>query len=144
MMSDKEQSDTTTTYIKNLFTQNLPSILLVPIHNNDHWSLLYYRTSTGVWHHMDSLAPYHTSYVEEVMEELDALGYLLSPNNEVVHFRRMPRQPQGWECGIYLLLYMLIVSESRNDKEIQEKIVFTSESHRKELTQSLLSLLRCT
>lgn len=143
-MSGKEQTESTITYIKNLFTQNLPSILLVPVHHSNHWSLLYYRTATGVWHHMDSLSPYHSHYVKEVMEVLSDKGYLISTNNDVVYFKRMPRQPQGWECGIYLLLYMLIVSEARDDQQIQQKIAFTSDSHRKELTQSLLYLLRHT
>ena len=141
-MKGREQTRATKTYIKHLFTKDLPEVLLVPIYYSNHWSLLYYRSSTGAWHHMDSLAPYHQHYVKEAMERLDKEGYLLSPNKEVLHFKRMPRQPQGWECGIYLLLYMLIVSESLNDQQIQEKIAFTSDYHRKELTRSLLALLK--
>jgi hypothetical protein len=128
---------------KNLFTENVPPLLFLPLCCGGHWSLLYYRKESCLWTHMDSLYPMHLSYAKEVLRALKEWNYLtlLPWDGTINHFSGMTHQPQSWECGIYLLLYMLVVLESTNDGDIKRNLYYTNDRSRRELTQTLLKII---
>lgn len=91
---------------------------------------------------MDSLHPYHATYARRLLLLLEREGYLtVAKRSEVHYFSALPRQPKGWECGLYLLLYMLIVADSLNDREIASKLYLADDQHRRHITEFLLELL---
>lgn len=123
-------------YMREIF-QSAP-LILMPICDDAHWSLLYHRRGTNHWVHMDSLAPLHTTFAKQTLSELFAMG--LAATDKMVNFIGLPRQRSYWECGTFTLLYMLTVMLF-DDAEIQKSIHFLSEERRQKLTQHISDLI---
>ena len=130
--------------IRKLFLPDVPLILIPLVHNN-HWSLLYYRSETNLWVSMDSLSPYHSRLVDAfptLLYKKGLLGEGMLPPKGVHKFTGLVRQPGGWECGSYTLLFVQMVLTAKSDAEIQERISLLSEKTRIALTQILLTYFK--
>jgi Ulp1 family protease len=122
-------------YMKEMFL-SVP-LILMPICDDVHWSLLYHRRGTNHWVHMDSLAPLHATFAQTTLTQLRAMG--LTTSEKMVTFIDMPRQRSYWECGTFTLLYMLTVMLF-DDAEIQHSIDILSEERRQKLTKYISDL----
>ena len=127
--------------IRALFRDNLPPLLFVPLYHSSHWSLLFYRTATRRWYHMDSLGAYHREYSEQVMRHLAELDLVDDADLTLHRFTGVERQPSGWQCGTCCLLFMLLVACARDDRDLQANIHKTGEVHRVELVRTLIDVL---
>ena len=78
-------------------------LILMPIVGLNHWSLLCYRTRAQRWYHMDSLAPLHRKLAHSTVASMSKLGIA----DGGLQYLEVPRQSDGWECGLYTLQYML-------------------------------------
>lgn len=131
------------------FEPDVP-LIIIPIHYADHWSLLYWRREPGKWYTMDSLGRYHSERYIYTLNILHERGYLPIEMfqqaggmdcNKIQRIEGLKRQPGGWECGTYVLLYILILLEAPNDRALQNSVNLLSERNREKLTKKLLSYI---
>jgi hypothetical protein len=126
-----------------LFQKDVPPLLFVPICHAGHWSLLYLRNQK--WWHMDSLGSYHRAYSYEVMRTLKAVGCLDGASawdGRTLHqYQGVPRQPGSWQCATYVLLFMLVLCDSIDERDVQRHIEMCGESYRRSLVDCLINLL---
>jgi hypothetical protein len=108
----------TTKTLRRLLVKRATEDVIIPLHAQTHWSLLYYNAPAKRWYHYDSCGKYHTPYAlsflqylyrEDIIDEAErqeairgvlrdpALGYAI---------HNPPQQQQGWECGFYVLMYI--------------------------------------
>jgi len=118
------------------------TVLLLPLCHDLHWSLLILRTQDRRWVHMDSLDGYHWPYARQVLLRLVDLG-LCHAQDALSRLRALPRQRHGWECGLYVLFYALVVALSPDApfEEWQREGSYMCEESRFYFTQSLLVML---
>jgi Ulp1 family protease len=133
-----ERGEEASQYMKEIFSDDVP-LLLMPISDNVHWSLLYYRRGADHWIHMDSLAPLHNRLAHAILDQLHRMK--LTRVNQMIQFECLPRQASIWECGTFTLLYMLTVMLF-NDAEIQASIGILQEERRQKLCLHLRQLLQ--
>jgi hypothetical protein len=124
-------------YTKKQFNEDIPLILL-PICDKSHWSLLYYRASSDHWVHMDSLQPLHSTTAIHVLSVLKDLG--LTRVTKIVTFIGLPQQSGYWECGTFTLLYMMTVM-SFSDQEIKNSVWLLSDRCREKMCEILRGIL---
>ncbi len=97
-------------HLRDYFAQGESPLVLVPLVCGSHWSLLVYRSRAQAWYHLDSLAPYHTQLAHQTVARLSRAGAVPGRRTRGgVTPIVMPRQREGWECGLYLLQYALLV-----------------------------------
>jgi hypothetical protein len=100
-----------------------PPLILLPLVDGAHWSLLAYRTHSQQWYHFDSAKQYHRELARSTLAALRAAG--CTPLNATVHrLRNVPQQEGGWECGLYVLQYCLMLSESSKDAGEEDEQTF--------------------
>lgn len=131
-----ERGDEASSYMNEIFA-DVP-LLLMPISDNVHWSLMYYRRGSNHWVHMDSLAPLHAGLARNIVQQLYRMK--LTRTDQVIQFERLPAQASVWECGTFTLLYMLTVMLF-SDEEIRASINILNEERRQKLCLHLRQLL---
>lgn len=89
-------------------------LILIPIFDSDHWSLLVRCYATRQWLHFDSIYGYHQRYVKSLIaHHFDPLYARAEPDEAPFVFVDFPfasQQHNSWECGLFLLMnaYMAI------------------------------------
>lgn len=74
-------------------------LVLIPLHCDDHWSLLAYFHAWGLWIAIDSAAPMHRQHVLHTLYRLQKLGVLQDVEKQQLELRET-RQTTGYECGL--------------------------------------------
>lgn len=124
-----------------LFLPDIP-LILIPICYNNHWSLLYYRTAAKRWVSMDSLEPLHTRLSSTLPLILYENGLISTPpSDKIYRYKNLTRQPGGWECGSYVILFVQMVLTRDTEEEIQSVITILSEQTRIKLMKILCDYL---
>jgi len=100
-------------YIENLkkYIHSSPSIkiILLPIYNSSHWSLLA-LIKDNQWYHFDSLYGYHKTYISHIFNQFQY--YQIIPMNSIclTTFKGIiVRQKGSWECGYFVIMYALLL-----------------------------------
>jgi Ulp1 family protease len=104
-------------FIDTMKTQYSPSkvnlLYIIPLHSNDHWSLLVRMPKIKRWFHFDSIPGYHRSFAIRLADRVDKEIYNIGDKEEeefdFIYFKNVPQQNSNWECGIYLLMYAFIM-----------------------------------
>jgi len=84
------------------------ALVLLPLHHDDHWSLLVYAPAWHHWFVADSLQTYHEQRVLDVMARLDALRVVAKRDAQVTFFDRLPEQLSDYECARYVVYYAFL------------------------------------
>jgi hypothetical protein len=79
---------------------------------NFHWSVLVYSRANNMAYHYDSNFPMNMERCVEVHGVLRATGVLPKDAYEVANPAFFPRQKEMWECGYYVLIALLIISDN--------------------------------
>lgn len=128
-----------------LFLPNVP-LILIPLHYKNHWSLFYYRSDDNRWVSMDSLPSsshlHLTALLPNLLFQRGLLSKEMLPTEGIKRFSNLVKQPGGWECGTYTLLFIQMVLTARGgEQEIQERISLLSEKTRSSLCKALQEFL---
>lgn len=86
-------------------------LVVLPLVCGVHWSLLVYRQQANHWYHMDSMAPLHQSLAERTYMALVEAGVGGNERTQLKYVK-VPRQVEGWECGLYTVQYMLAAMQA--------------------------------
>jgi hypothetical protein len=98
-----------------------PETLLIPIHGEQHWSLLVYRRLHKHWYVCDSAGGYHRKQIELVLLNLCKRGFITDNNSHVVTFYDdLAQQKSNFECGFFTLLYCLVFASNKNKTGTEE------------------------
>jgi hypothetical protein len=96
------------------------AITVVPIHTEDHWSLLLYFNEHRTFYGFDSLGAYHRDYMKDFMRTLCDDGILTDTDHTSIVWVPSRRQSMLYECGQYVFMFLysflkqvLLVLESR-------------------------------
>jgi hypothetical protein len=84
-------------------------LVLLPLHHNNHWSLLAYRPAWTQWYHCDSVRGYHKARVVEVLACLDHFAIGQSQDARIFFYDDMEEQPRAYECGRYVPFYAFVL-----------------------------------
>ncbi|KAJ1735872.1 SUMO1 sentrin specific peptidase 8 [Coemansia biformis] len=78
-------------------------VILIPLNNRSHWSLLVYCRLTRTFYHYDSISRYNRSFAERAAGKF--LRVLEPRLKEGFYFKSMqtPQQNNDYDCGIYVL-----------------------------------------
>ena len=98
-------------------------LVLIPLVGSSHWSLLVYRTRRQRWYHLDSLAPYHSRMAHHTLQKMYNLMIVPRSLKSLLSVK-LPHQRSGWECGLYVLQYMLMSIESSNAAGLSDETKF--------------------
>ncbi len=138
-------------FIATMKTRHPPSkvnrIYIIPVHSNDHWSLLVRMPKIKCWFHFDSIPGYHRSYASRLANKIDTEIYEIDEDDEenefdFIYFKNVPQQNSNWECGIYLLMYVFVMihyttiynyDENDDDETIKTDIFNYMRIHLKQL-----------
>jgi Ulp1 family protease len=96
------------------------TFILVPLHNNNHWSLLVMVPSLCCYHHFDSLGAYHHEYATRtrlLIDPLDQYHELVLVDSVVA-----PEQLSNWECGLFLLMYAYLQMQALESLSNEETL----------------------
>ena len=104
--------------------QTIP-LILIPLVCGSHWSLLIYRTGCNRWYHADSLRPYHEKLAHDTFTQLHERR-LVASSGATLKQLMVPRQREGWECGLYTLQYMLAAISASNRADTNEHQFFAA------------------
>jgi hypothetical protein len=97
------------------------ALLLLPLHADNHWSLLAYRPQWRQWYCLDSMGAYHRQRALACLEALDRLKLVLGGDDARIHFYDdMPRQPGGHECARYVLFYAFVLLRNHADAAVRD------------------------
>lgn len=83
---------------------NHKSITVIPIHDEEHWSLLVYFNDFKTFYHFDSLDPYHSDYVTNVLHKIVTDEIIKDTDNTNVIPVALDRQKYAFECGHYVFM----------------------------------------
>lgn len=83
-------------------------LIFIPINNpNTHWSLLVYEIKSNKFCHLDSSKQkLNSQYIKEVVDHL-----CLHKNANFAELN-VPCQPNSYDCGIYLITFVKLLSEN--------------------------------
>ena len=121
-----------------LYHSGSTGIILFPIHDCDHWSLLFFLPSLRCYAHLDSIALYHHCYVQRLL-------LFLAPTQEenTLPYTRLllPQEPQcqdsNWECGFFLLMNAFMVIDAKEtDLENTEQYCLYLSRHMASIKES--------
>lgn len=85
-----------------------PRLLLMPVHEAGHWSLLAYAPAWHRWYHADSALGLHR--VPRLIERLDTLQLVrVTSSDRLVSFPDLPQQRDATSCGAYVAFYMWVL-----------------------------------
>lgn len=98
---------------------HFPSIVLLPLFADEHWSLLVLVTiSDTVYHyfHLDSSQPDHAPYCDTMVDAITSLldnraGMLVKFDLPV----KVPQQRGDWQCGHFVVMNASMIVSSLND-----------------------------
>lgn len=82
------------------------SITVIPIHNNDHWSLLVYVSRLNVFYHFDSLDEYHDEYIVSIIKKMVADQIITATTDTQLVSIENEGQVSNYECGQYLFMFL--------------------------------------
>lgn len=95
------------------------ALLLLPLHCDNHWSLMAYRPSFRQWYCCDSMGNYHRQRVLGCLDALDRLKLLSAEESTRVYFYdNLPRQPLSYECARYVLFYAFVMIKAATDASV--------------------------
>ena len=81
-------------------------ITVIPIHDDDHWSLLVYLNAYRAFYTFDSYDAYHHNYVIRFIDKLGTDDILVSLRDETIVAIPCPRQRYLYECGQYVFMFV--------------------------------------
>ena len=98
--------------VKKQLLENKDKLILFPITDGRHYILLYRRPNKEQWGYMDSKVGSTKAFAFEVIEKL------MDTYREPYHMIT-PEQTGSFECGTYVLLFMLVVA-TFDDNELEQ------------------------
>lgn len=81
-------------------------ITVIPIHDNDHWSLLLYVSRFCTFYYFDSLDEYHEAYVTRVITKMVTDGIIVDTTQTQLVSIESEGQRSTYECGQYLFMFL--------------------------------------
>jgi hypothetical protein len=84
-------------------------IILFPIHDSDHWSLLSYCVATRTWFYTDSYRNYHKSIVARLVVKISEV--IPNVGTMVMDVNTYHDQVGKWECGQYMVIFAGIIMD---------------------------------
>lgn len=94
--------------------QEEKELVFIPVNNpNTHWSLLVYEIKNSKFYHLDSSeAKLNEEYIKDIVNHLcqHKKAEFLEPT--------VPHQSNSYDCGIYLITFIKLLSENTNLLEI--------------------------
>jgi len=107
-------------------------LVLIPINNNtavdkaggSHWSLLTWVKSSKSFHSFDSAAPMNERAALKVAFKIAPLVYPSAPPSWVppITIEPTPRQPNGSDCGVYVLAISHALAHTPSLGEVSRKL----------------------
>ena len=80
-------------------------ITVIPIHNNDHWSILIYLNKHRIFYQFDSLSPYHNEYIGLFITSL-VRDNIIDAHKTTLRRIKTIQQIADFECGQYIIMYL--------------------------------------
>lgn len=89
-------------------------VILLPLHNDGHWSLLIYVARYTTFFYFDSLDEYHDSFAVRVLTKFVEDGVLTNASEIKMMTIRSDTQAHSYECGqyVFMFLHAFLVSQS--------------------------------
>lgn len=92
-------------------------LALIPLHSDDHWSLLAYFHAWGLWISIDSAAPMHRQHVLRTLQRLQKLGVLQQVEKEQLELRETTQTKE--ECGLCTTQAAVCVLEAHGTTAVE-------------------------
>ncbi|KAI0520210.1 hypothetical protein KFK09_007681 [Dendrobium nobile] len=97
------------------------NFLLLPVHDNDHWTLMVAYLKHSTWYFFDSLPnPMHRDVLPQVInhlhEETQGSFHTDIRSWKVQEAEGIPTQTNGYDCGMFICKYMETVIQPNSVK----------------------------
>lgn len=130
-------------------------LVVVPVYDAAHWSLLCYRPDWRQWYSMDSIRDqhgrgYHWRRHLAVLALLCDMKCLAAAEARILVYNDLPQQPGSYECARYVLFYVLVLlsvfartdQEAEAQRELEVELRLVCEENRPAFEQQLVAHLR--
>lgn len=124
-------------------------VTLIPVHHDDHWSLLIYVARYTTFYYLDSLSEYHREYVVKLMRKMMTDGVIANIDSTRVTTITSECQENSYECGQYLFMFvyafLVQYKQAQQQQDVQsfadQLQVYVAESCRESHRQKFIRLI---
>ncbi len=81
-------------------------ITIIPVHDDDHWSLLIYVTRYNTFYYFDSLEEHHGDYVSQIIRKMAHDDIITEVRQTHLITMKSECQVHLYECGQYLFMFI--------------------------------------
>lgn len=80
-------------------------LIIIPIHDDNHWSLIFYMNLSRRFYCMDSMGEYHQRRIAKIMTNFLADSFMEKVGTKITFVESIP-QAKGYECGQYIFMFI--------------------------------------
>lgn len=131
MTSDSPSKHVTT--MKHFFRGDKQKpVVVLPINDSDHWSLLIYFARYTTFYYFDSLDEYHNDYIEKILSKFVSDSIIVDIATTKLTTITSECQSFNYECGqyVFMFIYAFLI---QLDKDVQpydrEAYVYSLQSY---------------
>jgi hypothetical protein len=84
-------------------------LILMPIYQGHHWSLLAYIPEWKQWYFYDSLRGHHSDYRDKVLHRMDHLAIIPKEGHRIHFYDNLPEQEGATTSGSHCLFYSFLL-----------------------------------
>lgn len=99
------------------------SVTVIPIHTNNHWSLLVYFNDHRQFYHFDSFDHCHHDYVIDVIDKLVTDKIIVDVHNTKITVLDSTPQVDSYECGqfvaMFLYAFLKVIQNENNNRPVR-------------------------
>lgn len=81
-------------------------VTIMPIHDNNHWSLIIYVARYNTFYYFDSLEEYHNGYITRIMRKMVKDMIITDLWTTQITTIGSDTQAHSYECGQYLFMFI--------------------------------------